>query len=95
MVKDDASGAYLRMKPQSTALSWALAALARFRSIAKLTTMSEAGGWPRWMCQTGLASRAAVSCPANARSYWWYSSTAFGITSKWSRFAVFGFWYMK
>ena len=81
-VSGDASGAYLRMKPQSTALSWALAALARFSSIAKLTTMSDAGGCPRWMCQTGLASRAAASWPGKARSCWWYSSTALGMTSK-------------
>ena len=51
------------MKPQSTALSWVLAALARFSSIAKLTGMSDAGGCPRWMCQTGLASRAAGVLP--------------------------------
>ena len=82
------------MKPQSTALSWALAALARFSSIAKLTGMPEAGGWPRWMCQTGLARRWAASCPAKARSCWWYSSTFFGMTSKWRRLAVFGLPYM-
>jgi hypothetical protein len=70
------------MKPQSTALSCAFAALARFSSIANDTTMSDAGGCPRWMCHTGLASRAAASCPSKARSCWWYSSTALGITSK-------------
>jgi hypothetical protein len=76
-------------------LSSAPVTAARLRSIENGTTRSDAGGWPRWMCQAGLSSRCAASWPGKARSAAWYSSTMRGMTSQWRRFAAPGLPYMK
>ena len=58
------------MTPHRPDLSFAAATEARFSSIENGTTILDSGGLPPWMCQTGLASRAAASCVGKARNCW-------------------------
>ena len=80
---------------RASPLSSAPDTAARLRSVAKGTTMSDAGGCPRWMCQAGLASRARLVLPREGAQRLVVLVHRLGITSQCSRFAVRGLPYMK
>ena len=84
------------MKPHRMSGESAFTTLARLSSMAKeIGLPAWFGSLPRWMCQAGLVWRSAAICERALSALAMYSSTARGITSKYSRLARCGWLYMN
>ena len=79
------------MKPHRIAGVSAFTTEARFSSMPNDTGLPPwFGSRPAWMCQAGLSGCSAAGCAASRAAFARYSSTARGITSKYSRLARCG-----